>query len=160
MSVLDKFTVVDLIKSRSASVATITGNILKFNNQSAAELHFTPYVQVLINPKEKQFAIRACKEDAPNAVPFSKPEGEQKYQIKISAAAVVDMIRKMAGWSSEDSWNVPGVFFADEMALIYDVSTAFKPSPKGGWAAKRMKEEAARQALDNAGQSSTESQDE
>ena len=30
MSVLDKFTVVDLIKSRSASVATITGNILKF----------------------------------------------------------------------------------------------------------------------------------
>ena len=112
MSVLDKFTVVDLIKSRSASVATITGNILKFNNQSAAELHYAPYVQVLINPKEKQFAIRACKEDAPNAVTFSKPEGEQKYQIKISAAAVVDMIRKMAGWSPDDSWNVPGVFFA------------------------------------------------
>lgn len=78
MSILEKFTVIDLIKTRSASVATITGNVLKFNNQTAAELHFAPYIQVLINPKDKQFAIRGCKEDAPNAVPFSKPEGEQK----------------------------------------------------------------------------------
>ena len=123
MSVLDKFTVIDLIKTRSASVATIAGSILKFNNQTATELHYAPYIQVLINPKDKQFAIRACKEDAPNAIPFSKPEGEQKYQIKISAAAVVDMIRKMANWSAEDNWNVPGIFFADELALVYDVGT-------------------------------------
>lgn len=131
MSVLDKFTVIDLIKTRSSSVATITGNILKFNNQTAGELHFAPYIQVLINPKEKQFAIRACKKESPNAVPFSKPEGEQKYQIKISAAAVVDMIRKMAGWSAVDSWNVPGIYFADEEALVYDINTAFKPTTKG-----------------------------
>ena len=130
MSVLDKFTVIDLIKTRSASVATIAGSILKFNNQTATELHYAPYIQVLINPKDKQFAIRACKEDAPNAIPFSKPEGEQKYQIKISAAAVVDMIRKMAHWSAEDNWNVPGIFFADELALVYDVGTAYKPSPR------------------------------
>lgn len=117
MSILEKFTVIDLIKTRSASVATITGNVLKFNNQTAAELHFAPYIQVLINPKDKQFAIRGCKEDAPNAVPFSKPEGEQKYQIKISAAAVVDMIRKMANWSAEDNWNIPGIYFAEVMLL-------------------------------------------
>ena len=132
MSVLDKFTVIDLIKTRSASVATIAGSILKFNNQTATELHYAPYIQVLINPKDKQFAIRACKEDAPNAIPFSKPEGEQKYQIKISAAAVVDMIRKMANWSAEDNWNVPGIYFADELALVYDVGASYKPAPKGG----------------------------
>ena len=73
MSILEKFTVIDLIKTRSASVATITGNVLKFNNQTASELHYAPYIQVLINPKDKQFAIRACKEDAPNAVPFIPP---------------------------------------------------------------------------------------
>ena len=92
MSVLDKFTVVDLIKTRSASVATITGKVLKLNIQTAAELHYAPYIQVLVNPKDKQFAIRACKEDAPNAISFSKPEHEQKYAIKISSAAVVDLI--------------------------------------------------------------------
>ena len=80
-------------------------------------------------------------------MPFSKPEGEQKYQIKISAAAVVDMIRKMANWSAEDNWNIPGIYFADDEALVYDVGAAYKPSPKGGWTVKRQKEEAAAAAL-------------
>jgi len=151
MSVLEKFTVVDLIKTRSASVATITGNALKFNTQTAGELHFAPYIQVLINPKDKQFAIRSCKEDAPNAVAFSKPEGEQKYAIKISASAVVDMIRKMANWSAEENWNVPGVYFAEDNALVYDVNAAYKPAPKGGWTAKHQKEAAAAVANDNMG---------
>lgn len=132
MSILSNFTVVDLIKTRSASVATITGNALKFNVQTAAELHYAPYVQVLVNPKDKQFAIRVCKEDAPNAVSFSKPEDRQKYAIKISAAAVVDLIRKMGNWSAEENWNVPGIYFADEQALIYDLGAAFKPSPVVG----------------------------
>ena len=143
MSILEKFTVIDLIKTRSASVATITGNALKFNNQTASELRYAPYIQVLINPKDKQFAIRACKEDAPNAVAFSKPEGEQKLAIKITASAVVDMIRKMANWSVEENWNVPGVYFAEDNALVYDVSAAYKPTPRGGWSAKRQREEAA-----------------
>lgn len=143
MSILEKFTVIDLIKTRSASIATITGNTLKFNNQTASELHYAPYVQVLINPKDKQFAIRVCKEDALNAIAFSKPEGEQKYPVKISTAAVVDMIRKMAGWSAEDNWNVPGIYFAEEEALVYDVSAAYKPVSRGGWTAKHQKEVAA-----------------
>ena len=37
MSILSNFTVVDLIKTRSASVATITGKVLKLNIQTAAE---------------------------------------------------------------------------------------------------------------------------
>lgn len=140
MSILNKFTVIDLIKTRSASIATISGNTLKFNNQTAGELHYAPFVQVLINPKENQFAIRACKEDAPNAIPFSKPEGAQRYPIKITAQAVVDMIRKMSNWAAEDSWNIPGVYFADEEALVYDASAAVKPTQKGGRRAKRRDE--------------------
>ena len=92
----EKFSVIDLIKTRSASVCTFAGNIVKFNVQTAQELRFPEYIQFLIEPKSKQFAIRACKEDAPNAVRFSKPEGEQKAQIKISNATVVDMVRKVA----------------------------------------------------------------
>ena len=141
MSVLDKFTVIDLISTRSASVATIAGNLLKFNNQTAFELHYAPYVQVLINPKDKQFAIRACKEDAPNAIAFSKPEGEQKNPIKIGRAAVVDMIRKMANWSVEDNWNIPGIYLAEEEALLYDVNAAYKPVPRRGGNVNSQSEE-------------------
>ena len=44
MSILEKFTVIDLIKTRSASVATIAGTVLKFNNQTAAELHYASHI--------------------------------------------------------------------------------------------------------------------
>lgn len=143
MSVLKNFTVVDLVKTRSASVATITGNVLKFNTQTATELHYAPYVQVLVNPKEKQFAVRVCKEEDPNAAPFSKNGKEQKYPIKISSAAIVDIIRKMANWAPEEKWNVPGVFFADEDAIVYDIGTAYRPISKGGgWAVKKEREAA------------------
>ena len=147
MAILDKFTVIDLIKTRSASVCTITGTALKFNTQTAAELRYASYIQVLINAKDKQFAIRACKENAPNAMPFSKPEGEQKYAIKVSNATIVTMLRKMVGWSDEENWNIPGLYLAEEAALVYDLNAAYKPAVRGGWTAKRQKEAAAAAAM-------------
>ena len=74
---LEKFTVIDLIRTRSNSVATIIGNAVKFNVQTAAELDYPAYVQFLIEQKNKRFAIRVCKEDAPNAVKFSRPRDKQ-----------------------------------------------------------------------------------
>ena len=142
MAMLDKFTVIDLIKTRSASVATISGTALKFNPQTAGGLIYAPYIQVLINAKDKQFAIRACKESAPNAIPFSKPEGEQKYAIKVSNATIVTMLRKMVGWSDEENWNIPGVYLAEEEALVYDLTTAYKAAARGR-PAKRQIEAAA-----------------
>ena len=68
----------------------------------------------------------------------------------------MDMIRKMANWSAEDNWNVPGIYFADELALVYDVGAAYKPSPKGGWAVKRQQEAAAAAALSGIGSEGTE----
>lgn len=132
MSILEKFTVIDLIKTRSASVATVTGNILKFNNQTAAELHFASYIQVLINTKDKQFAIRACAEDAPNALPFSKPEGEQKYQIKISNAAITDLIRKTANWAAEDNWNIAITHCFTLLRFLFSFFVFRTTSPRPG----------------------------
>ena len=129
---LEKFTVVDLIKTRSASIVTFLGNVVKFNTQTAAELRYPAFVQLLTNPKDKQFAVRVCKEDDPNALRFSKPQGEQIYQIKLTCPPAVDLVRKMAGWSNDDAWNVPGIFFASENAIVYDLSTAFAPKSKTG----------------------------
>ena len=148
MSILEKFTVIDLIKTRSASVASVSKNVLRFNTPTAAELHHASHIQVLINPKDKQFAIRACKEDAPNAIPFSKPAGEQIHRISIRSATVVDIIRKIANWSPEENWNIPGVYFADDNALVYDISAAVKPvSNGGGWALKKQREAEAKASL-------------
>ena len=150
MSILANFTIIDLVKTRSTSVATLFGNYLKFNNKTAIELNFAPYVQILINPKEKQFAIRACKSSDPNAVPFSKPKGVQKHPIRICCFAVMDMIRKMGDMSSDENqnWNVPGIYFAEEQAIVYDLNTAYKPAAKGSRAVKRENEYAAQEATE------------
>lgn len=94
---LEKFTVIDLIKTRSNSVATVSGTNIRFNNPTAQELFYPPFVQLLISAKNKQFAIRDCKETDPNATKFSKPEGEQKYQITVSEPTAADMIVKVMG---------------------------------------------------------------
>ena len=132
MSILKNFTVVDLVTTRSASVATLADTSLKFNNPTTAELHYTPFIQVLVNPKEKQFAIRACKEGDPNAMRFSKPKEKQKHAVKITANAIVDMIRKMAPWPADEVRCLPGIYFADEDVIIYDMNTAYVPVSKGG----------------------------
>ena len=43
----EKFSVIDLIKTRSASVCTFAGNVVKFNVQTAQELRFPEYIQFL-----------------------------------------------------------------------------------------------------------------
>ena len=73
---LEKFTVIDILKTRSDSVATINGNCLKFNVQTCHELEYPPFIQVMMNAKDKQFAIRPCKEDDANAMSFSKPKAD------------------------------------------------------------------------------------
>lgn len=125
---LDKFTVIDLVQTRSASVVNISGNYIKFNNQTAAELGYPPFVQFLYLEKKQQFGIRACKEDASNAVPFSKPTDKQKGPIRISLPAVTSLIRRMAGWEADQAWNIPGIYFAEDNGLVYDVRTAFPPA--------------------------------
>lgn len=143
---LEKFTVIDLIKTRSSSVCTVSGNFVKFNTQTAQELNYPAYVQFLVDGKSKQFAIRICKAEAPSSVAFSKPEGQQRYPIRINNAAITTMLRKLMGWGESESWNVPGIYLAEENALLYSLEAAYAPKPKGGWAAKRAHEAAAAEA--------------
>ena len=152
---LEKFTVIDILNTRSDSVAAIDGTAVKFNRRTAEELGFPPYILFLINQKDKQFAIKACKKDTPNALPFSKSSEEQKYKITVRNAVITQMIRKMAGWSAEETWNVPGILLAEEQALVYDLKAARKPEYKGGcWPVKRQKEaEAAAKAAAEATES-------
>ena len=146
---LEKFTVIDLIKSRSASVLTISGNTIKFNNQTAQELEYPEYIQFLVNAKDKQVAIRVCKENEPNSLQYCKDGVAPKYAVKLSLPVVTSIIRKMTNWQEKDSWNIPAVYFADEKALVFDLNAAYAPTKKGGWSARRESEAAAAEAALN-----------
>ena len=154
MSVLERFKLVELITTRTESIATfMSGNQIKFNSATFVDLGYPSYIQIFIEEKGKQFAIKACKEGDPNAIKFSKPAAEQKYPIKISCGAAANVVRKIMGWANDASWNVPGAIFADEGVIIYSLEQAFAPVPKsGGWATRRRNEAmaaATEEAVDN-----------
>lgn len=126
MSVLEKFKLVELITSRTDSVATfMNGNQIKFNAATFVDLGYPEYIQLFVEEKGKQFAIKACKADAPQAIKFSKPAGEQRYPIKISCAPAANAVRRVMQWAPEESWNVPGAIFGEEKVIIYSLEQAY-----------------------------------
>lgn len=137
-SILEKFSLIDLVRTRTESVIGFSGITLKFNNSTCVDLNFPPYIQFFINEREKQFAIKACKETDPNAIKFSKTAAEQKYPIKINNIGITSLVRKLMGWADTDSWNCPGAIFAEEGVIIYSLAAASAPQPKqGGWNARK-----------------------
>ena len=122
------------------------GNQIKFNAATFVDLGYPEYIQLFVEEKGKQFAIKACKADAPQAIKFSKPAGEQRYPIKISCAPAANAVRRVMQWALEESWNVPGAIFGEEKVIIYSLEQAYAPVPKGGWTAKKQAAAAAEAA--------------
>lgn len=142
MSVLEKFKLVELITTRTDAVATfVTGNQIKFNSATHIDLGYPAYIQLFVDEKGKQFAIKVCKETDANAMKFSKPAGEQRYPIKITCAPAANAVRKVMEWPQDQGMNVPGAIFADEGVIIFALEQAYPPVSKGGgWAVKRQKD--------------------
>lgn len=54
----------------------------------------------------------------------------------------------MMNWNPEDNWTIPGIYFAEDQAIVHNLASAFEPKAKGGWNVKHEKEAAAQAALD------------
>ena len=145
MSVLEKFKLVELITTRTDAVVTfLSGNTIKFNAATHVDLEYPEAIQLFVDEKGKQFAIKACKESDPEAIKFSRPAGEQKYPIKITCGPACATVRRIMGWDNNQSMNAPGAIFRDEGVIIFALEQSFAPVPKGGgWNAKRQAEAAA-----------------
>ena len=130
MSVLEKFKLVELITTRTDAVATfVSGNQIKFNSATHVDLGYPAYIQMFVDDKGKQFAIKACKEDAPNALKFSKPVGEQKYPIKVSVGAqgsgIESLFRKVLAYYGASYDDIAAWGGKVEYLNIGDASTLF-----------------------------------
>lgn len=138
---LKNFTVIDILNTRSDSVVNFKGNTLRFNPQTADELGYPEYIVVLVNPKEKQFAIRPCEKDAKMAVPFCN--SKERKKVAVTHPIIAGVLRKMAGWDSEVNLNMAGVYEAEDNALAYSLNAAFEPrEQRGGRKARKAKEAA------------------
>ena len=130
--VLSGFEVIDIEVGRSDSVMTVSGNMVKFNKATATELMHAEFVRMLIDAVNKQVAVQACSEKTRNAIPFSKGKGKQTYAITVKVPAIVIAVRKLLPDLGEDgSLTFRGKLFAEDKAIIYDLTTG-KPVKRRG----------------------------
>lgn len=130
--VLKGFEVIDIEIGRSDSVMTVMGNMLKFNKATATELMYPTYARMLIDAANKQVAIQACSDKTRNSVAFSKGEGNQVYAITVKVPAIVVAIRKLIpGIGKNESLTFKGKLFAEDKAIIYDVTAGESVKRRG-----------------------------
>ena len=58
----------------------------------------------------------------------------------MTQTAVSDLVCKTMGWE-KPNWNVPGIYFADEQAIVYALDSAYEPKPRGIRTSKREEAE-------------------
>ncbi len=122
---LKNFKVIELISSKTKALLTVYHNKLKFNVYTAPDLNYAPYVQLLMDPNGKCFAIMACDKDAPNAVPFSRPADAKPYPIVVRVPAAINQICTTMGWNDKTKYHtIPGQLFYDDKAIVFNLKDA------------------------------------
>lgn len=131
---LKNFTVIEVISSKTKSVLTFYPDKMKFNFPTAEDLKFPKHVQLLIDPKGRNFAIRACKEDEPNAVVFfNRGDGTKPYPITLRYQAANALIAQTMGWNDPSKYYlINGQLFPEECAIAFNLNDAEEQTIKAG----------------------------
>ncbi len=82
------------------------------------------YIELLVNPIERKFAVRPTSKDNRRGVFCSKPRKGDYYPIDISASAFTGTLYKMFGWNMEYRYRIIGTLYEKdgEIAYIFDVA--------------------------------------
>lgn len=97
---------------------------LKFNSVSVRKFPKTQYVELLIHPDEKRFAVRPASKENRNAVVWAKLDDGVLFSKDISGAAFVSTIFDIMEWNESCKYRVTGVLQEkdDEPVLVFDMT--------------------------------------
>ena len=105
---------------------------IKFSTSCVRKFGNNVYVEMLINPIKRQFAIRPTTKQNGNSVVFAKLS-EGKYIPKdVPAAAFTDTLYSLFGWNTDYKYRILGSLYEydDEIAYIFETVNSeafFKP---------------------------------
>jgi hypothetical protein len=125
-----KFEVIDIYSSGKPDIH-ITQNGITFTKKLIEDMGYPQYVVSELDPEKKVLAIKVCKADNLNSIPFSKPKAEQTKAIQLSAAAIRLMLRGLMSdvWQDKNRYYMTGYWFADAKAMLFDLTTAKELPP-------------------------------
>lgn len=105
---------------------------IKFSMECIRKFKEKNYVELLLNPIERKFAIRPADKKNRNAVMISKVINANYYPREISSAAFSNTLFSLFGWNSDCKYRIIGSLYeqGNELAYIFDVINSealFKP---------------------------------
>lgn len=129
MSILDNFDVVGVPRTFSIAEVRILKNRISFNLATASEIGYPPFVRLFISRDKTQIALQPCAKETPNAMKFftsdSMKDGKpKKRMIPVGNRALTALVKADIGVEMNVPLKAPGVRFADEGVIIFDLKQA------------------------------------
>ena len=99
---------------------------LKLSTECIRKLGERNYIELLINPIEKKFAIRTTDKSNRQAVVCSKISEKVYYSRPISTAAFNDTLFSLFGWNTDCRYRIIGSLYEkdNEIAYIFDTTNS------------------------------------
>ena len=129
MSILDNFDVVGVQRTFSIAEVRILKNRISFNIATASEIGYPPFVRLFLSRDKTQIALQPCARETPNAIKFfttdSTKDGKPtKRMIPVGNRALAALVKAGIGAEMNIPLRAPGVRFADEGVIIFDLRQA------------------------------------
>ncbi len=122
-------------------VVTFNNKKINFSTECVRKFGSRNYVELLINPIERKFAVRPTNTKNRNGLYFSKAVNGVYHPKIVPAAAYFDTIYSLFGWNKDCKYRIIGYLYEkdDEIAYIFEADSCeayFKSSvlshPKNG----------------------------
>lgn len=105
---------------------------ISFSTVCARKFNSNGYIELLINPIKRQFAIRPTTKENRNAVIFSKVNNGKVYPKDVPSAAFSETVFNLFGWNIDYKYRILGSLYENEneVAYVFDTINSeafFKP---------------------------------
>lgn len=136
MALLDGFKVMPLKEKLDDSYLTISEKSLKFNYGTLKLLQNPDFVQLMLNEKRMQIAIRPAGVNDDDIIPFATQDDGKEKPIYVKEPMIQKALQKIAVLERDGvklTQTIKGLFYPEEKVIIYDLGESVEAivKPRG-----------------------------
>lgn len=107
-------------------IASISKRYISFNVACIKEFPEALFIQILMHPTDRKFAIRPVNKEAPNSIRLRNHQNSQIKAKTLSCPGLTALIYQLCDWNPEFTYKMRGLVLkqGEEKALCFDFSNS------------------------------------
>lgn len=133
MALLDGFKVMPLKEKLDDSYLTISEKMLKFNYGTVKVLQNPVFVQLMLNEKRMQIAIRPAQINDEDIIPFAAQSDGKEKPVYVKEPEIQKALQKIAVLQRNGiklTQTIKGHVYPEEKVIIYDLGESVESEVK------------------------------